>query len=199
MVKHLQIQPKDLDDYIEQMERVLRCYVRRLQWLLSELDPCGPKVGGKLTPLNQFRLITCRALSLENVEALYILTDGKPDTSCNLILREIEALTKSPAVSIHTISFNCTDRVANDFLKKLAFQTGGRYHRCHGDADGQLAAHQLLSQGFKDEEDPVFPLFEGDDLKKLVEEIDKARKYLTQAKIFRKALEIHPQPICKGV
>ncbi|XP_013907971.1 PREDICTED: von Willebrand factor A domain-containing protein 3A-like [Thamnophis sirtalis] len=35
MVKHLQIQPKDLDDYIEQMERVLRCYVRRLQWLLS--------------------------------------------------------------------------------------------------------------------------------------------------------------------
>lgn len=34
-------------------------------------------------------------------------------------------------------------------------------------------------------QDPVFPLFEGDDLKKLVAEIDKARKYLTQAKTFR--------------
>ncbi|XP_026560381.1 von Willebrand factor A domain-containing protein 3A [Pseudonaja textilis] len=262
MVKHLQIQPKDLDDYIEQMERVLRCYVRRLQWLLSGsrrffgvilegkvcilIDTSGSMelslglVAKELTSLiweqlrkkaTKFNLITfaeeaqlwqeclveatdemCheaaqwvslfhahgntsilkalqRALSLENVQALYILTDGKPDTSCNLILKEIEALTKIHAVSIHTISFNCTDRVANDFLKKLAFQTGGRYHRCHGDVDGQLAAHQLLSQGFKDEEDPVFPLFEGDDLKKLVEEIDKARKYLTQAKIFRSLLE----------
>ncbi|XP_070617294.1 von Willebrand factor A domain-containing protein 3A isoform X2 [Erythrolamprus reginae] len=262
MVKHLQIQPKDLDDYIGQMERVLRCYIRRLQWLLSGsrrffgvileaqvcilIDTSGSMehslslVAKELTSLiweqlrtkaTKFNLIAfaeevqlwqeclveatdemChkaaqwislfrahgntsilkalqRALSLENVEALYILTDGKPDTSCSLILKEIEALMKSCAVTIHTISFNCTDRVANDFLKKLAFQTGGRYHRCHGDADGQLAAHQLLSQGFKDEEDPVFPLFEGDDLKKLVEEIDKARKYLTQAKIFRSLLE----------
>ncbi|XP_060548853.1 von Willebrand factor A domain-containing protein 3A isoform X1 [Pantherophis guttatus] len=262
IVKHLQIQPKDLDDYIEQMESVLRCYVRRLQWLLSGsrrffgvileakvcilIDTSGSMehslslVAKELTSLiweqlrkkaTKFNLIAfaeevqlwqeclveatdemCheaaqwvslfqahgntsilkalqRALSLENVEALYILTDGKPDTSCSLILKEIEALTKSHAVTIHTISFNCTDRVANDFLKKLASQTGGRYHRCHGDADGQLAAHQLLSQGFKDEEDPVFPLFEGDDLKKLVEEIDRARKYLTQAKIFRSLLD----------
>ncbi|XP_032086134.1 von Willebrand factor A domain-containing protein 3A [Thamnophis elegans] len=262
MVKHLQIQPKDLDDYIEQMERVLRCYVRRLQWLLSGsrrffgvileanicilIDTSGSMghslslLAKELTSLiwdqlrkkaTKFNLIafaeevqlwqeclveatdeTChdaaqwvslfqahgstsilkalrRALSLENVEALYVLTDGKPDTSCSLILKEIEAVKKNQAITIHTISFNCTDGVANDFLKKLAFQTGGRYHRCHGDADGQLATHQLLSQGFKDEEDPVFPLFEGDDLKKLIEEIDKARKYLTQAKIFRSLLE----------
>ncbi|KAG8145635.1 hypothetical protein E2320_012157, partial [Naja naja] len=241
------VEMQDLDNYIEQMEGVLRCYVRRLQWLLSGsrrffgvileakvcilIDTSGSMelslglVAKELTSLiweqlrkkaTKFNLIAfaeevqlwqeclveatdemCheaaqwRALSLENVEALYILTDGKPDTSCNLILKEIEALTKSHAVSIHTISFNCTDRVANDFLKKLAFQTGGRYHRCHGDADGQLAAHQLLSQGFKDEEDPVFPLFEGDDLKKLVEEIDKARKYLTQAKIFSWLIFLH--------
>ncbi|XP_058013248.1 von Willebrand factor A domain-containing protein 3A isoform X2 [Ahaetulla prasina] len=262
MVKHLHLQPKDLDDYIEQLERVLRCYVRRLQWLLSGsrrffgvileanvcllIDTSGSMehslslVAKELTSLiweqlrkkaTKFNLIAfaegvqlwqeclveatdemChqaaqwvslfqahgntsilkalqRALSLENVEGLYILTDGKPDTSCSLILKEIEALTKNRAVTIHTISFNCTDRVANDFLKKLAFQTGGRYHRCHGDVDGQLAAHQLLSQGYKDEEDPVFPLFEGDDLKKLVEEIDKARKYLTQAKMFRSLLD----------
>ncbi|XP_029140920.1 von Willebrand factor A domain-containing protein 3A [Protobothrops mucrosquamatus] len=262
MVKHLQIQPKDLDDYIKQLERVLQCYVRRVQWLLSGsrrffgvileakvcilIDTSGSMehtlslVAKELTSLiweqlrkkaTKFNLIAfseevqlwqktlveatdemCheaaqwvslfqahgntsilkalqRAFGLEEVEALYILTDGKPDTSCNLILKEIEALTKSRAVTIHTISFNCLDRVANDFLKKLAFQTGGRYHRCHGDVDGQLAAHQLLSQGFKDEEDPVFPLFEGDDLKKLVAEIDKARKYLTQAKRFRSLLE----------
>uniref|UniRef100_A0ACB8FL74 Uncharacterized protein n=1 Tax=Sphaerodactylus townsendi TaxID=933632 RepID=A0ACB8FL74_9SAUR len=34
-VKHLHVQPKDLEEYIEQMERVLQCYVKRMQWLLS--------------------------------------------------------------------------------------------------------------------------------------------------------------------
>ncbi|XP_015743008.2 von Willebrand factor A domain-containing protein 3A [Python bivittatus] len=262
MVKHLQIQLKDLEDYIEQMEKVLRCYIRRVQWLLSgsrrffgvvleakvcilidtsgSMDHSLSLVAKELTSLiweqlrknaTKFNLIAfaedvqvwqeclveatdemCheaaqwaslfqahgntsilkalqRAFSLHEVEALYMLTDGKPDTSCSLILKEMEMLRKKRAITIHTISFNCSDRVANDFLKKLAFQTGGRYHRCHGDVDGQLVAHRLLSEGFKDEEDPIFPLFEGDDLKKLVEEISKARNYLTQAKVFRSLLE----------
>ncbi|XP_053220927.1 von Willebrand factor A domain-containing protein 3A isoform X1 [Podarcis raffonei] len=262
IVKHLQIQPKDLEVYIEQMERVLRCYVRRVQWLLSgsrrlfgvvleanvcilidtsgSMDRSLQEVTKELTSLIweqlrrnnvKFSLIsfaedvdvwqeclveatneTChdavqwlstfhahgntsilkalrRAFSLPDVEALYILTDGKPDTSCSLVLKEIEMLLKKRAIIIHTISFNCSDRAANDFLKKLAFQTGGRYHRCHGDVDGQMAAHRLLSEGFKDEDDPAFPLFEGDDLKKLVDEIAKARSYLTQAKFFKSLLE----------
>uniref|UniRef100_A0A670KIP8 von Willebrand factor A domain containing 3A n=1 Tax=Podarcis muralis TaxID=64176 RepID=A0A670KIP8_PODMU len=262
IVKHLQIQPKDLEVYIEQMERVLRCYVRRVQWLLSgsrrlfgvvleanvcilidtsgSMDRSLQEVTKELTSLIweqlrknnvKFSLIsfaedvdvwqeclveatneTChdavqwlstfhahgntsilkalrRAFSLPDVEALYVLTDGKPDTSCSLVLKEIEMLLKKRAIIIHTISFNCSDRAANDFLKKLAFQTGGRYHRCHGDVDGQMAAHRLLSEGFKDEDDPAFPLFEGDDLKKLVDEIAKARSYLTQAKFFKSLLE----------
>ncbi|KAL8175482.1 UNVERIFIED_CONTAM: hypothetical protein K2H54_026229 [Gekko kuhli] len=126
-----------------------------------------------------------RAFHLQGVEALYVLTDGKPDTSCTLVLQEIEALRKQRAVTIHTISFNCSDRGANDFLKRLAWQTGGRYHRCHGDADGQLAAHRILTEGFRDEDDPVFPVFEGDDLKKLAEEVAKARSCLAQARLFR--------------
>lgn len=44
------------------------------------------------------------------MEALYILTDGKPDTSCNLILKEIERLRKQQDIKIHTISFSCVDR-----------------------------------------------------------------------------------------
>ncbi|XP_067318576.1 von Willebrand factor A domain-containing protein 3A [Anolis sagrei] len=262
IVKHLQVQLKDLEDYIEQMEKVLRRYVRRLQWLLSGsrrlfgvileanvcllIDASGSmessleEVTKELTSLiweqlrknnMKFNLISfaedvevwqecleeatdeaChdavqwmsmlhahgntsilkalrRAFLLQDVEALYLLTDGKPDTSCNLVLKEIEMLRKKQAIPIHTISFNCTDRGANNFLKKLAFQTGGRYHRCHGDVDGQLAAHRLLSEGFKDEDDPVFPLFEGDDLKKLSEEVAKARSYLAQARSFRLLLE----------
>jgi len=33
-----------------------------------------------------------------------------------------------PQVPVHTISFNCADKEANEFLYKLAKDTGGRYH-----------------------------------------------------------------------
>uniref|UniRef100_A0ACB8FLF9 Uncharacterized protein n=1 Tax=Sphaerodactylus townsendi TaxID=933632 RepID=A0ACB8FLF9_9SAUR len=130
-----------------------------------------------------------RAVRLQGVEALYVLTDGKPDTSCTLILQEIETLRKTQAITIHTISFNCSDGGANNFLKSLAAQTGGRYHRCLGDVDGQLAAHRMLTEGFRDEDDPVFPPFEGDDLKKLADEVAKGRSYLAQAQLCRSLLE----------
>ncbi|KFO84765.1 von Willebrand factor A domain-containing protein 3A, partial [Buceros rhinoceros silvestris] len=126
-----------------------------------------------------------KALSFQGVEALYILTDGKPDTSCTLILKEIERLRKKRDIRIHTISFSCTDRGAKEFLKKLASQTGGRYHCSFGDMDGQLAAHRMLTEGLDDEDDPVFPYFEGDDLKKLTQEVAKARSFLKQAKSLR--------------
>jgi len=31
-------------------------------------------------------------------------------------------------IAVHTISFNCNDREANEFLYELAQQTGGRFH-----------------------------------------------------------------------
>lgn len=33
-----------------------------------------------------------------------------------------------PQVPVHTISFNCADKEANEFLYQLAKDTGGRYH-----------------------------------------------------------------------
>ncbi|XP_052535364.1 von Willebrand factor A domain-containing protein 3A-like isoform X1 [Tympanuchus pallidicinctus] len=262
VVRHLQVQSKELEIYIEQMEKVLLRYLQRIQWLLSgsrrlfgtileanvcvlidtsgSMDPYLPHITKELTSLIweqlrknevRFNLLrfaenteswrehlveatdktchdavqwvskfhahgnTCilmalqKALSFQGVEALYILTDGKPDTSCNLILKEIERLRKQQDIKIHTISFSCVDREANDFLKKLASQTGGRYHCSSGDVDGQLAAHRMLTEGFDDEDDPVFPYFEGDDLKKLTEEVAKARGFLKQAKSLRLLLQ----------
>ncbi|XP_027512563.1 von Willebrand factor A domain-containing protein 3A isoform X1 [Corapipo altera] len=262
VVKHLQFQPKELETYTEQLERVLQRYLQRVQWLLSGsrrlfgtileanvcvlIDTSGstgpylPHVTKELTSLIweqlrrnevRFNLLrfaenteswkeclveatdeschdavqwvskfhahgnTCiltalqKALSFQGVEALYLLTDGRPDTSCSLILEEIERLRKEQDIKIHTISFSCADRGANEFLKKLASQTGGRYHCCFGDEDGQLAAHRILAEGFEDEDDPAFPYFEGDDLKKLIQEIAKARSFLKQAKSWRLLLE----------
>ncbi|XP_016157302.1 PREDICTED: von Willebrand factor A domain-containing protein 3A isoform X1 [Ficedula albicollis] len=134
-------------------------------------------------------LAALQALSFQGVEALYLLTDGKPDTSCSLILKEIERLRKKQDIIIHTICFSCADRGAVEFLKKLASQTGGRFHCSSAGEDGQLAAHRILTEGLDDEDNPVFPYFEGDDLKKLTQEVAKARSFLKQAKSWRLLLE----------
>ncbi|XP_038676654.1 von Willebrand factor A domain-containing protein 3A [Scyliorhinus canicula] len=260
-VKHLQLHLHELEEYIEQVERVLCRYLQRLQWLLSGsrrlfgtilekrvcilLDTSGstnsylPALRKELTSLiweqlrknnHSFNLVcfaervdtwrdclmeatdetcheavqwasgaiahgnTCtlealqKAFQFADVQGIYLLTDGKPDTSCSLILKETQRLNQGRGVKIHTISFNCADRTANEFLKKLAGQTGGRFHRCHGDVDGQLAAHKMRAGGFSDEDNPNLPAFEGSDLKRLSGEINKARRFLTQAKSFRHLL-----------
>ena len=55
----------------------------------------------------------------------------------------------------HLIDFDkdfCFYSTANNFLKLLASQTGGRFHKCHSDFDAQLFAHKLLTEGFGDTE-----------------------------------------------
>lgn len=53
-----------------------------------------------------------KAFSFHDVEGLYLLTDGKPDTSCSLILSEVQRLTEERDVKLHTISLSCSGRWA---------------------------------------------------------------------------------------
>ncbi|XP_069501706.1 von Willebrand factor A domain-containing protein 3A [Ambystoma mexicanum] len=273
VVKHLQFQPKELEEYIDQVEKVLRRYIQRMQWLLSGsrrmfgtilennvcilLDSSGhmapflPEIKKELTSLiweqlrntnARFNLISfaeyadvwqdclveatdeaChdavqwvskikshgstsifeaiqKAFQFCGVQGLYLLTDGNPHSNCNRVLTEVGKLLKEKDIILHAICFSCSNRSTNAFLKNLANQTGGRYHRCHGDVDGHLVAHRMLTEGFKDEDDPVLPLFEGDDLKKLASEIGKARQCLTQAHSFqllllKRQMELDPKDI----
>jgi hypothetical protein len=65
------------------------------------------------------------ALSDMNTEAIYLLSDGRPDQAPRQILSQVQLTKRIP---IHAISFNCNDTEANRFLHKLATETGGRYH-----------------------------------------------------------------------
>ncbi|KAM4698276.1 von Willebrand factor A domain-containing protein 3A [Rhinophrynus dorsalis] len=256
VVKHLQFQPKEIDEYMEQLEKLLRRYLQRMQWLLSgsrrlfgtiletricilidassSMAPFLAELQKGLTSLlwEQLRtrriwfnmvsfsenieswqecLVeatdeachdaiqwlsrlrpqgnTCivhalqRALQVPDVQGLYLLTAGKPDMSYNLLLAE--SLLKSQSTKVHTISFNASERAGNEFLRTLALHSGGRYHSRHGDMDGHFVAHRMLTEGFTDEDDPILPIFEGDDLKRLAKEINKARQFITQARSFR--------------
>lgn len=44
-----------------------------------------------------------------DIDAVYLLTDGKPDTSTALILKEV-AENAERMIPINTISFNCNDK-----------------------------------------------------------------------------------------
>lgn len=62
----------------------------------------------------------------ENAEAVYLISDGKPDTSIKLTLSEANRLNQK-RIPIHTISLNCDDRENNNFLKELARQSTARF------------------------------------------------------------------------
>jgi len=64
-----------------------------------------------------------KAMAIRGTEAVYLMTDGRPDTPTDSLLAKIQQL---PAIPVHTISFNCADSKANHFLSKLASMTGGR-------------------------------------------------------------------------
>ncbi|GAB5582999.1 von Willebrand factor A domain-containing protein 3A [Prionailurus iriomotensis] len=266
VVRHIQSTPREMEAYITCLEKVMRRYVQRLQWLLSEAaarkasrsrrlfgtileskvcilvdtsGSMGPYLQQVKTELilliweqlrkhcDRFNLLSfaedlqlwrdtlvettdaacheamqwvthlraqgstsvlqalLKAFSFHDVEGLYLLTDGKPDTSRSLILNEVQRLKEERDLKLHTISLNCSGRAAVDFLRNLASLTGARYH-CPVDEDTLFKIHGLLTKGFVDERDPVLPLFEGDDLRRLAQEITKARSFLWKAQSFRR-------------
>ncbi|CAF1024066.1 unnamed protein product, partial [Didymodactylos carnosus] len=65
------------------------------------------------------------ALADTQTEAIYLLTDGRPDQSERHILSQVQYRHSIP---VHTIAFNCQDLDANQFLYNLSKQTGGRFH-----------------------------------------------------------------------
>lgn len=45
-----------------------------------------------------------------DITAVYMLSDGKPDTSTSLVLKEVSEMNVERKIPVNTISFNCSDR-----------------------------------------------------------------------------------------
>ncbi|XP_028395207.1 von Willebrand factor A domain-containing protein 3A-like [Dendronephthya gigantea] len=261
VMKHLHLTPRELEEYEEEIEKVMKRYVKRLQWLMSgsrrifgtviekkvvilvdtsysmarSLPEIQTQLIGliweQLRELNiMFNLVkfsneptlwrpSLVAPSEENcedavewiktfqafgsastvqamqaafqdpgIEGIYLVTDGKPDTSTTMVLRELAKLNNARQVRVHTISFNCDDSSANKFLQLMAGQSGGRFHRSQSEAAGHLLAHRLLTEKVRSDEALTIPVFDGDDLRRLGSEITLCRKFLLQARSFRTLL-----------
>ena len=49
------------------------------------------------------------AMEMAGVEGIYVLTDGKPNSSMSLVLERVSRMNSRGRVKINTISFNCFD------------------------------------------------------------------------------------------
>ncbi|KAK1344450.1 hypothetical protein QTO34_013144 [Cnephaeus nilssonii] len=78
-------------------------------------------------------------------------------------------------------------RAEGNFLRSLASLTGGRYHCLVGE-DLVSHLHRLLGSLLR-ERDSMLPLFEGDDLRRLAQEITTARSLLWPAQSLRSRLQ----------
>ncbi|XP_026073328.1 von Willebrand factor A domain-containing protein 3A isoform X3 [Carassius auratus] len=125
------------------------------------------------------------ACGFADAVGLYLITDGRCDSSHSRILTEIESLRQEKDFKVHTIAVSCHDRACSEFLKSLAHKTGGRFHQAPENTDPALI-RKLLSDPCS--ADPVLPKCEGDDLRRLSEEIEKLRLFQKQAKAFRETI-----------
>ncbi|XP_074991291.1 von Willebrand factor A domain-containing protein 3B [Calonectris borealis] len=81
----------------------------------------GLEVGSSTNTLKALQI----ALADTDTQAIYLLTDGRPDQPPQIILAQVQLYRKIP---IHTVSFNCDDTEANKFLYELSTETEGRFH-----------------------------------------------------------------------
>ncbi|KAM6146441.1 LOW QUALITY PROTEIN: von Willebrand factor A domain-containing protein 3B [Phoenicopterus ruber ruber] len=81
----------------------------------------GLEVGSSTNTLKALQI----ALADTDTQAIYLLTDGRPDQPPPIILAQVQLHRKIP---IHTVSFNCDDIEANKFLYELSTETEGRFH-----------------------------------------------------------------------
>ncbi|XP_067841899.1 von Willebrand factor A domain-containing protein 3B-like [Heptranchias perlo] len=86
----------------------------------------GLQVGGSTNTLGAIRL----ALADAGTQAVYLLTDGRPDQPPKTIFAQVQLIRLVP---IHSIAFNCDDVEANKFLYELSEKTGGRFHSYNSD------------------------------------------------------------------
>jgi hypothetical protein len=129
------------------------------------------------------------------IDGIYYISDGKPDHSTSYLLEQVRLMNTihsntvdTKRISINTISFCCQDFDANNFLKQLAHENNGRYHRSTNNSrEIHLLMHRLQQDKTYDLEldENLLPELEGDDIKRLLKEIVKARLYLKQAITFR--------------
>ncbi len=93
----------------------------------------------------------CQAFEDESISSICLISDGKPDSSTELVLTEVKKMNLKRKLKIDVVSFNCEDVLANEFMQQLSDENSGRYHRMsQNDRQIQLFAHKIITEGVQD-------------------------------------------------
>ncbi|KAJ7319682.1 hypothetical protein JRQ81_019193 [Phrynocephalus forsythii] len=147
----------EVEPWKEKLTKVNECNLEDALIWVKELE-----VGSSTNTLKALQI----AFADADTQAIYLLTDGRPDQPPSRILAQLDLQRNIP---VHTISFNCDDTGANKFLNELSSKTGGRfhyYHICLRDPDGPRP-------------------FECEDIYLLRKEIEQGEKELKKIQTFR--------------
>ncbi|XP_064931553.1 von Willebrand factor A domain-containing protein 3B isoform X4 [Columba livia] len=192
-VVHVYISTEKYKQYEEKMRMALRRVERRIKWLQQgsrglfgnvfeddvyilidtsqSMKDKLPLVKEKIVQLIQVGSSTNTLKALQvafadtDTQAIYLLTDGRPDQAPQIILAQVQLHRKIP---IHTVSFNCDDIEANNFLYKLSTETGGKFHYYNIHLTGPDASE----------------LIDNEDIRLLKREIEQGERDLEKAKTF---------------
>ncbi|XP_009470911.1 PREDICTED: von Willebrand factor A domain-containing protein 3B [Nipponia nippon] len=99
----------------------------------------GLEVGSSTNTLKALQI----ALADTDTQAIYLLTDGRPNQPPEIILAQVQLHRKIP---IHTVSLNCDDIEANKFLFELSTETEGQFHYCNIYLTDPDAAEFIVSE-----------------------------------------------------
>eukprot|EP00118_Oscarella_pearsei_P014633 m.126504 g.126504 ORF g.126504 m.126504 type:complete len:1106 (+) comp37900_c0_seq10:317-3634(+) len=133
----------------------------------------GFKAEGNTNTLKALEL----ALQIYDVDGVYLITKGRPDQSTEKVLEVITKCNEGKRIPINTVSFDCHDKVANEFLKNLSAQNRGRFHQCATQDDESTQTPQSSQHSYN-----------GNDLQRLARELRKAKRFLTDSQSYRELL-----------
>ncbi|XP_056093200.1 von Willebrand factor A domain-containing protein 3A isoform X2 [Rhinichthys klamathensis goyatoka] len=167
-VKHLHLTPGELKHYLSQTEKLMQRYSRRLEWLLT---------GSRRMFGSVLEKDVCVLLDVSGSMASFLPELQKGLTTliwdqlhANSVRFTMLAFSEGVCVwqpaPVESSEDQCVEAV--QWLSRLT---------PHG------PSHTLQAL-----QDPVLPTFEGDDLRKLSEEIEKLRLFQKQAKSFRETI-----------
>lgn len=145
------------------------------------------KAAGNTNTLAALR----EALRVPDIGAVYLLTDGRPDQDEEQILDFVVEEGANRTVTINTVSFNCADPIANQFLHDLAECTGGCFQYFTGGL-GNLQPSMLSVLG------PP-PLGESEDVAMLYREIDAVLKEVERLRALFAEIKEHDEQRRQGV
>ncbi|KAF7232805.1 hypothetical protein EG68_07892, partial [Paragonimus skrjabini miyazakii] len=86
------------------------------------------------------------ALACKRTQGIYLLSDGRPDQDPKTVLLKMHLINRIP---IHTVSFNCADKKANQFLFDLAKESCGRFHYFSDTSKHPASADQWESEDLR--------------------------------------------------